>query len=172
MEVDYIILVSHEEFIVIHARNEAPIGIYLERAEAADYIYGHRAVVKLFEFLGVVVIIDLHAVFIHGIFLSVAEHCAGVNAFLDRVVGCAADAYRLDSESMLKFDGIGELVALKILNADMAADRDETQLIELGFKLRRLGAEVAREFNAVITRGLDILESLKKAVFIVYVVSE
>ena len=54
----------------------------------------------------------------------------------------------------------------------MAADRDETQLIELGFKLRRLGAEVAREFNAVITRGLDILESLKKAVFIVYVVSE
>lgn len=35
MEVDYIILVSHEEFIVIHTRNEAPIGIYLERAEAA-----------------------------------------------------------------------------------------------------------------------------------------
>ena len=74
-----------------------------------------------------------------------------MNAFLDRVVGCAADAYRLDSESMLKFDGIGEPVALKILNADMAADRDETQLIELGFKLRRLGAEVAREFNALIS---------------------
>ena len=131
MKVNDVILLIGYEFIVIFACVETPVCVDFKRAVTADNINGQFAVFNGFEFLAVVVIINLHAVFFHSIFLSIAEHLACCVAFFKRVVGCAAYADCLNAECVLEFNCFGKLVTLEIVKADVAADGNKADFVKL-----------------------------------------
>ena len=150
MKMDYLIHICEQEFIIVNSRVIAPVGVYLKVAVASYHVDRQALVAHGLEFLGMIVIIGGYAVFFHRVITGSAEHFARLDAFLLSRMGSAAYAYGFRAELMLEFDGFFKPVRLKIIQTDMPAHADQTELIELRADCLGRGSEIACEFNAVI----------------------
>lgn len=113
-----------------------------------------------------IVIINLHAVFFHGIFLRIAENFSGKLAFDHCSVGSSAYADCLCAENVLEFNRFFKIEFCEVFKTDMAAYADKTELIKLCLDFFCISSEVACKFNAVIADFLDFLKSFEKGFFV------
>ena len=81
-------------------------------------------------------------------------------------MGSAAHADCLDAQRLLEGERLIEAVFFEIIEADVAADADKAEGIELRLDFFCGSTEIAGEFNADITGGLDLFERLEQCFFI------
>ena len=162
MKMDYLIPVRHKEFVIIHSRVVAPVGINLKVAVTAYYINGEPLVAQGLELLAVVMVIGGDTVFFHTVFLGPAQHLARAYTLLHGAVGGAAHAYGFNAEGILKLKGFFELAFFEIIKADVAPYADKAELIQLCFYNLCIRIKIAGKLNAVIADLFDIFKGFEE----------